>query len=108
MKNIFTAIIGDFKEKDRYLKNEERVKSLPKEYSEAYAKIKKYLWNTGMMTIDPLVTLVDLLEEAAANGKHVTDVIGTDVASFADDLVRDEKTYKNLQAKKLNDNISQK
>lgn len=36
---------------------------------------------TGVSTIDPLISAVDLLEEVAADGKKVTDVTGSDVAS---------------------------
>ncbi len=108
MKNIINFIVGDIKEKKKYRENEKRAKSLPKEYTDAYTEIKRYLWNTGMLTIEPLFPLVDLFEEAAANGKHVTEIIGPDVAAFADELVRGEKTYKDKQSKKLNNNIADK
>lgn len=102
MHSIFNLITGDFKAKKAYRENEKRAKKLPKEYADAYKEIKGYLWNTGMMTVDPLVPLVDLFEEAAADGKHVTEITGPDVAGFADELLRGESSYKALQAKKLN------
>jgi DNA-binding ferritin-like protein (Dps family) len=105
--SIIEIITGDLNEKKRYNANEKRAKSLPKEYSEAYDSIKHYLWNTsGILTIEPLITLVDMLEEAAANNKHVIDVTGPDVAAFADELVRDEKSYKDQQRQKLNDKLN--
>ena len=56
----------------------------------------------------PLQTLVDVLEEAAANNKRVLEVTGSDVAEFADELVRGEKSYKDSQAAKLNNHLSEK
>ncbi len=108
MNKIIDTIIGDLNEKKRYRENEKRAKALPKEYSEAYGEIKHYLWNTGMMTIEPLFPLVDLLEEAAADGKHVTEITGLDVAAFADELARGTRTYHDDQRKKLNAAVSKK
>jgi DNA-binding ferritin-like protein (Dps family) len=49
-----------------------------------------------------------MLEEAAAEGKHVLDVTGPDVAAFADEFVRGEMSYKDQQGKKLNDRMNKK
>lgn len=107
MGKIINTIIGDLNEKKKYRENEKRAKSLPTEYAEAYTQIKHYLWNTsGILTINPLISLVDLLEEAAAEGKHVVDVTGPDVATFADELVRGESSYKDKQREKLNNKIN--
>lgn len=109
MSKIINTIIGDLSEKKKYRENEKRAKALPTEYAEAYNDIKHYLWNTsGILTIEPLISLVDMLEEAAADGKHVIDVTGPDVAAFADDLVRGESSYKDQQRKKLNDKLNKK
>lgn len=104
MGSIIDTIIGDLGEKKAYRANEKRAKSLPTEYAEAYKQIRNYLWSTsGILTIQPLISLVDLFEEAAANGRHVVDVTGPDVAAFADDLVRGESSWKEQQRQKLND-----
>lgn len=107
MNKIIDTIIGDPGEKKRYRENEKRAKALPDEYRKAYENIRNYLWGTsGIVTIDPLVSLVDLLEEAAADGKKVTDVTGSDVVAFADDLVRGEKSYFDDARRKLNDKFA--
>lgn len=109
MGKIINTIIGDLNEKKKYRDNEKRAKALSGEYADAYKDIKHYLWNTsGILTIEPLVSLVDMLEEAAADGKHVVDVTGPDVAAFADELVRGEMSYKDQQSKKLNDKLNKK
>jgi DNA-binding ferritin-like protein (Dps family) len=101
--SIIDTLIGEVSEKKRFRANEKRAKSLPPEYREAYENIRNYLWSTsGVESIDPLIALVDLLEEAAASNKHITDITGPDVAAFADELVRGEKSYKDQQRDKLN------
>lgn len=109
MNKIISTIFGSLDEKKRYRNAEKRAKALPAEYADAYKNIRNYVWNTsGILKIDPLITLVDMLEEAAAEGKHVTDITGPDVAAFADEFVRGELSYKDQQAKKLNDKLNKK
>lgn len=109
MSNLIDKIIGSRDEKRAYRKIEARAKALPAEYSVAYKEIKHYVFTTaGVMTIAPLGALVDLLEDAAADGKHVLDVTGPDVAAFADELVRGEHSYFGQQRQKLNDTIEGK
>lgn len=109
MSKIIDTLIGDMGEKKAYRENEKRAKALPHEYAEAYKEIKNYIFHTsGVYTIDPLKTLVDMFEEAAADGKKVTDITGPDVAAFADELVRGEKSYFDQQRQKLNKSFSKK
>jgi len=109
MGKIIETIIGDLNEKKEYRENEARAKALPPEYATAYKEIKHYIFSTsGILSMEPLKVLVDMLQEAAANGRHVLDITGPDVAAFADELVRGEKSYQDQQRKKLNKNIAQK
>jgi len=109
MGKIIDTIIGSLEEKREYKDNEARAKSLPGEYSTAYKEIRNYLFQTsGIVTMEPLKVLVDILEEAAANGKHVLEVTGPDVAAFADELVRGAKSYQGEKGKKLNANMADK
>lgn len=103
MANFINTVIGDLNEKREYLETEKRAKALPKEYAKAYKEIKKYIFNTsGILSMQPLRTLVELFEEAAANDQKVVDVLGTDVAGFADELVKGEKSWMDAQKEKLN------
>lgn len=107
--SIIDKLVGGLDEKKRFRANEKRAKSLPAEYRDAYENIRNYLWSTsGVESIDPLVSLVDLLEEAAADGRKVVDITGSDVAAFADDLVKGERSYKDQQREKLNKNFADK
>jgi len=107
MGKIIDTIIGNRDEKRDYKRNEARAKALPKEYAAAYKEIKKYIFSTsGILSMEPLQALVDVLEEASANGKSVLEITGPDVAAFADELVRDTKSYQDNQRKKLNDTLA--
>jgi len=107
MSKIIDTLVGSLDEKREYKKNEARASALLSEYSTAYSEIKKYIFNTsGIVTMDPLKVLVDILEEAAANNKRVLEVTGPDVAAFADELVRGEASYVDKERKRLNDTFS--
>jgi DNA-binding ferritin-like protein (Dps family) len=109
MNKIINAIIGDLNQKKAYRDNEKRAKALPTEYVEAYKNIKRYIFNTsGIFSMDPLITLVDIFEEAAASKKNVIDITGPDVAAFADELVRGTKSYQDQQRDALNKNMKKK
>ena len=109
MGKILNKILGDLDEKKAYIKNEKRAKSLPSEYASAYKNIRSYIFNTsGIFSMEPLITLVDIFEEAAAEGKNVLDITGTDVSAFADELVRGTKSYQDQQRDKLNKNMEAK
>lgn len=104
MGKIINTIIGSLDEKRAYRKNEARAKALPPEYAAAYKKIQSYIFSTtGILTMEPLKVLVDMLEEAAAENKRVLDITGPDVAAFVDELVKGEESYQGHQRKKLND-----
>lgn len=109
MSKIIDTIIGNLEEKREYRETEARAKALPTEYANAYKEIRNYIFSTaGIENMQPLVALVDLLEDAAANEKNVLDVTGPDVAAFADELVRGEKSYQDRQRTKLNNSLAEK
>lgn len=109
MNKILTTIIGDFADKKEYRQNEARAKALPKEYAHAYREIKKYIFGTsGILSMQPLISLVDIFEEAAANNRPVAEVTGENVAEFADELVKGEKSWQDTQRAKLNKNLGDK
>ena len=73
-----------------------RVKALPPDYRIVYKEMQKYLFKVGPISLPdgPLLPgIVDFFEEGAAAGKGVVEVIGTDVAAFCDELIKDSPTY---------------
>ncbi|HSW65663.1 MAG TPA: DUF1048 domain-containing protein [Bacillota bacterium] len=111
MSDFLNKIIGDLEGKKEWKAIEARAKALPEEYRTVYNEVKQYVWQGGTGVMDPsnmFKTLVNLFEEGAANGKHVRDITGDDVAAFVDGLVRDEKTYTDGLREKLNQAVAKK
>ncbi|SIS63451.1 DUF1048 domain-containing protein [Salimicrobium flavidum] len=109
--NIFEKITGTMADKREWKAMESRAKELPEEYYDAYKAIQKYLWTTGGLmdwkgARRIFGGILDLFEEGAAEGKTVTELIGEDVASFCDELVKDEKKWSDKYREKLNDTIT--
>ncbi|MFI6269376.1 DUF1048 domain-containing protein [Micromonospora zamorensis] len=72
-----------------------RVKALPPDYQIVYKEMQRYLFKVGPVDLPdgPLLPgIVDFFEEGVAAGKGVTQLIGTDVAAFCDDLIKDSRT----------------
>jgi DNA-binding ferritin-like protein (Dps family) len=67
-----------------------RIKALPPDYQIVYKQIQKYLFKVGGGTL--LSGIVDFFQEGVADGKGVLELIGNDVATFCDDLVKDSGT----------------
>jgi DNA-binding ferritin-like protein (Dps family) len=87
--NWFEKIVGDIGDKKRYLEYKARIKQLPEGYRLAAAALERYLLNLGPSDNgDALVAmlddLADLLEQSAASGTPLRDVVGADPADFAD------------------------
>lgn len=87
-KSILELMIGNIDEKRDYRKFMKRVNALPKDYRFAFRKIQHYMYNFGIegCNMTMLTDLVNLFEVSAAEGKAVLDIIGSDVATFCDEL----------------------
>ncbi|MEV4804322.1 DUF1048 domain-containing protein [Nonomuraea sp. NPDC049421] len=73
-----------------------RVKALPADYEIVYREIQKYYFKVGPIDLlngSLLADLLDFFEEGVADGKGVLGLIGEDVAAFADDLIKDSRTF---------------
>ncbi|WP_326826260.1 DUF1048 domain-containing protein [Streptosporangium sp. NBC_01756] len=76
-----------------------RVKALPPDYQIVYKEIQRYLFKVGPIDLlggSLLSGIVDFFEEGVAAGKGVLELIGSDVAAFCDDLVKDSRTYADI------------
>lgn len=81
-----------------------RVKALPPDYRIVYREMQRYLFKVGPVALPdgPLLPgIVDFFEEGAASGKGVLELIGSDVAAFCDDLVKDSPTYADVYQESL-------
>jgi DNA-binding ferritin-like protein (Dps family) len=76
-----------------------RVKALPPDYQIVYKEIQRYFFKVGPVGLTDgtlLPGLLDFFEEGAAAGKGVLEVVGSDVAAFCDELLRDSPTYADI------------
>lgn len=103
MSNLIKKLRQDKKE---YRQQMARIAALPEDYQFVFGKMQGYMWSfAGGDGFDMLKTqydLIDLLEIAATEGKHVLDVTGEDVAGFCEDLMRGNKLWTDNIRKRLN------
>ena len=106
MMEMFKKLIGDKRE---YKMMMARVDVLPEDYQYVFKKIQNYMWNfsagNGMDMLHMQYELIDLFEASAAEGRQVLEITGEDVASFADGLVANAKTYFAKYREDLNQSI---
>jgi DNA-binding ferritin-like protein (Dps family) len=93
---------------------ESRAKKLPADYQAAWEKIKTNLWPHSDFTDRNLMPILDgvlgLLEETAADGESVQEVLGDDIKGFCSALAGIDvaKSFRDKWRKQLNNNIAKK
>ncbi|OAS85367.1 MULTISPECIES: DUF1048 domain-containing protein [Metabacillus] len=96
-------------EKREYRDYKKRVDNLPEEYRKAMKAIENYMWNyaKGSGMLELLKNILDMFENSASDGLSVRDVVGDDIAEFADSLLAEfpEETWMDKMRKKLRDSI---
>lgn len=74
-----------------------------------YKKIQKYIraqvTGDGYEMVEVQNRLLELFEEASAEGRKVLDITGEDVTGFAEELLNGVDTRQNKAGKELNDKI---
>lgn len=112
MSGLFAYLKRVAREKREYKQMQERAKALPEAYSYVYQKIQNYMFgNAGGDGMDLLLIFADLLElfeTGAAEGRHVLEITGEDVAAFCDELLRNAMTYTENRRKALNRDVMNK
>jgi DNA-binding ferritin-like protein (Dps family) len=93
---------------------ESRVQKLPADYQAAWEIVKANLWPHSDFTGRNLMPILDgvlgLLEETAADGQSVGEVLGDDIKGFCSALVGEEgaKSFRDKWREQLNNNIAKK
>lgn len=111
--NLWEKVTGSDMTKEMKM-FELRVKKLPADYQAAWEEITTDLWLhsdfTGRNLIPILDGVLDLLEEAAADGQSVQKVLGDDIKGFCLALADEEgaKSFRDKWRKQLNNNIAKK
>ena len=111
--NFWENITGSDMTKE--LKNfESRVKKLPVDYQSAWEEINTNLWPhadfTGRNLMPILNGVLGLLEETAADGQSIQEVLGGDIKGFCSALAGEEgaKSFRDKWREQLNKNIAKK
>jgi len=96
-------------EKREYRAYKTRVNKLPEEYKKAMNAIENYMWNyaKGSGMLELLKNILEMFENSASDGLSVRNVVGDDIAEFADTLLAEfpEETWMDKMRKKLRDSI---
>lgn len=93
---------------------EARAEALPADYRAAWEQIKAHLFPYGDFTGRNLMPIMgsalELLEESAADGQDIHQVLGDDIAGFCAALAggKSARTYRDRWREQLNRNISRK
>jgi len=91
-----------------------RAKKLPADYQAAWDTIKTHLWPHSDFTGRNLMPILDgvlsLLEESAADGQHIEEVLDDDIKGFCAALTSGEgaNSYRDKWRRQLNQNIAKK
>jgi len=103
---MFKKMVG---EKREYRVYKERVNELPEEYKKAMKAIESYMWNfaKGAGMLELLKNILEMFENSASDGLNVRDVVGNDIAEFADSFLAEfpEETWIDKLRNKLRDSI---
>lgn len=109
LKAFLKKVIGEKKE---YRTMMARVEALPPDYEFVFKKIQHYMWQfaagDGYDMLKIQYELIDLFEAGAADGKHVLEITGEDVAAFCDELLTSTKTYTESWHVALNRDVMKK
>jgi DNA-binding ferritin-like protein (Dps family) len=93
---------------------EARAEALPADYREAWDKVKVHLFPYGDFTGRNLMSILDgvlgLLEETAADGQPVHEVLGDDIAGFCAALAGGQgaRNHRDRWREQLNRNVARK
>lgn len=110
--NDYLNIPKMIKEKRKYKQQMARVNALPEDYQYVFRKMQSHMWQftagSGYDMMEVQYGLIDLFEEGAINKKNVLEVTGEDVAAFAEELLKNTRTYTDDWRRKFNQDIMEK
>lgn len=97
--------------KKEYREHMNRVNALPTDYQYVYKKIQEYMWRfvagAGYDMMQLQMDLLELFEHCASEDKSVLEVTGEDIVSFAEELLKNTRTYTEDWKVKLNNEIKE-
>ena len=113
MMNFWEKITGNDLRKE-WKTFQARANKLPADYQAAWGKITANLWPysdfTGRNLMPILDNVLGLLEETAADGQSVQEVLGDDIKGFCSALAgeKEAKSFRDKWREQLNHTIAKK
>lgn len=99
-------------EKGEYRRQLARAAALPERYRQSFEALQQYLWpcaaGDGRDVLEAQGELLDLMEEGAAEGRTLPELVGEDVAGFCDSLLQGRRLWIEDQARKTNRRIAKR
>ena len=110
LKKIIETVTGSLDAKKEYRIYKKRVNELPNEYKNTMLGIQTYMQNFGALDGKELYDILDMFEIAVADGRKVADIIGKDIGSFCEEVIKadPEKTWINGYKQKINRKINKR
>lgn len=107
-------ITGSFEDKKRWRRYKARKEGLPTSYRTAIDGIERYIMYAGAIVkgdvlLQMFEDLADLIEQAAADGIPIRDLVGDDPVEFADTFAQNysDGQWINKERQRLTDAIDQ-
>lgn len=91
--SLIEKVVGELGDKQRWRAYKARVKQLPADYADTVRALERYLLHFGNVVDGDVVMsmcedLVELFEQAAADGTPIRAVVGDDPVAFAEDFLQ--------------------
>lgn len=107
-------VTGSFEDKKRWRQYKARKEQLPASYRTAIDGLERYFMYAGAIVkgdvmMQMLEDLADLIEQAAADGTPIRDIVGDDPVEFAETFIQNysDGQWINKERKRLTDSIDQ-
>jgi DNA-binding ferritin-like protein (Dps family) len=90
---MFEAVVGELELKKRWRQLKARKQQLPENHRKAHDAVERYLMYSAGIADGAIVTamaedLLELFEQAAADGTPVSAIVGDDPVEFAEEFAR--------------------
>lgn len=93
IRSMFEAVVGELELKKRWRQLKARKQQLPENHRKAHDAVERYLMYSAGIADGAIVTamaedLLELFEQAAADGTPVSAIVGDNPVEFAEEFAR--------------------
>ena len=109
IRSMFEAVVGELELKKRWRQLKARKQQLPENHRKAHDAVERYLMYSAGIADGAIVTamaedLLELFEQAAADGTPVSAIVGDNPVEFAEEFAKNysEGAWINKERDRLN------